>query len=231
MKLLIVGANGGIGTALLRQAEVMTEIDKVYTLSSKRVTAGAESLHASVLEEPELVGDWISSLKVDAIISCSGVLHSQTLKPEKRLSELSESNFSENLALNCTAHLLLLQQVERVVSVRTNLKVLLLSAMVGSITDNRIGGWYSYRMSKAALNMGIKNIAIEWSRTRPNWTVAAVHPGTTKTALSAPFTKRIGDEKLYTAEKTADRLFKILAELTTEESGRLLHWGGSVLPY
>ena len=103
--------------------------------------------------------------------------------------------------------------------------------MVGSITDNQLGGWYSYRMSKAALNMFIKTLSIEWQRKAPDSIVVATHPGTTDSALSEPFQANIKDGKLYTPELTAERLSRILEELNAEQNGHLLHWDGSVLPF
>jgi NAD(P)-dependent dehydrogenase (short-subunit alcohol dehydrogenase family) len=229
MKLLVVGAAGGIGSALVSEAR--TEGHQVYAISSQREIAGVETLHASLLQEPQSIGDWVSVRNIDTVISCSGLLHNSQMEPEKRLGEFDAEYLAQNLALNCTAHLYLLQQLEQAMSPQIKLKVLALSAMVGSINDNRIGGWYSYRMSKAALNMGIKNVAIEWSRTRPNWAVAAAHPGTTDTALSAPFTKRLPEDRLFSPERSARRLLKVANDLKAADSGRLLHWDGSALAY
>ena len=229
MKLLVVGAAGGIGSALLNEAKA--EGNQVYAISSQREIGGVETLHASMLQDAQWVCDWLALRDIDTVISCSGILHNSQMEPEKRLGEFDAEYLAQNLALNCTAHLYLLQQLEQAVSSETKLRVLALSAMVGSINDNRIGGWYSYRMSKAALNMGIKNVAIEWSRTRPNWSVAAAHPGATDTALSAPFTKRIPDDRLFSPERTARRLLKVAKDLKAADSGRLLHWDGTALAY
>jgi NAD(P)-dependent dehydrogenase (short-subunit alcohol dehydrogenase family) len=103
--------------------------------------------------------------------------------------------------------------------------------MVGSLEDNGLGGWYSYRMSKAALNMFIRNLSIEWSRKAPGSVVVAQHPGTTDSPLSEPFQAGIAEGKLYTREQTAERLVNVMRELTPEQNGRLLHWDGSVIPF
>jgi NAD(P)-dependent dehydrogenase (short-subunit alcohol dehydrogenase family) len=103
--------------------------------------------------------------------------------------------------------------------------------MVGSLEDNGLGGWYSYRMSKAALNMFIRNLSIEWSRKAPGSVVVAQHPGTTDSRLSEPFQAGIAEGKLYTREQTAERLVNVMRGLTPEQNGRLLHWDGSVLPF
>lgn len=106
-----------------------------------------------------------------------------------------------------------------------------LSAMVGSISDNRLGGWYSYRMSKASLNMFIRNLAIEWGRKAPGSLVVAQHPGTTDTHLSQPFQAGIAEGKLYSVELTASRLITVMQGLTAQQHGALLHWDGSVIPF
>ncbi|MDF1762872.1 MAG: cell-cell signaling protein CsgA, partial [Oleibacter sp.] len=106
-----------------------------------------------------------------------------------------------------------------------------LSAMVGSIEDNSLGGWYSYRMSKAALNMFVKNLSIEWGRKAPGSIVAALHPGTTESPLSEPFQAGIAEGKLYSRAETAERLIRVMRELNPEQHGKLLHWDGSILPF
>lgn len=103
--------------------------------------------------------------------------------------------------------------------------------MVGSISDNRLGGWYSYRMSKASLNMFIRNLAIEWGRKAPGSLVVAQHPGTTDTHLSQPFQAGIAEGKLYSVELTASRLITVMQGLTAQQHGALLHWDGSVIPF
>ncbi len=107
----------------------------------------------------------------------------------------------------------------------------MLSAKVGSITDNHLGGWYSYRMSKAALNMLVKNLSLEVARLNPSACIVSVHPGTTDTPLSEPFQGNLPDGQLQTAEHTAQRLLKVRDALTPQLSGALLNWDASVLPF
>jgi NAD(P)-dependent dehydrogenase (short-subunit alcohol dehydrogenase family) len=106
-----------------------------------------------------------------------------------------------------------------------------LSARVGSITDNRLGGWHSYRASKAALNMLMVNFAIELRRTHPQAIVAALHPGTVDTALSEPFQRGVVPEKLFVPEISARYLLDVLNQLAPEDSGGLFAWDGARLPY
>jgi len=106
-----------------------------------------------------------------------------------------------------------------------------ISARVGSIEDNQLGGWYSYRASKAALNMCLKNIANEWRLKLKNVSVAALHPGTTDTELSKPFQKNVPSEKLFSPARTANYLYNILDSLTPEKSGRFWAWDGNEIEW
>jgi NAD(P)-dependent dehydrogenase (short-subunit alcohol dehydrogenase family) len=94
-----------------------------------------------------------------------------------------------------------------------------------------MGGWYSYRTSKAALNMVLKNLSIEWRRTMPRCSVAALHPGTTDTPLSAPFQRNVSAEKLFTPAQTAGYLLALIDQLTPKVSGRFWSWDGEILPW
>ena len=105
------------------------------------------------------------------------------------------------------------------------------SAKVGSIEDNRLGGWHSYRASKAALNMCLKNLSIEWQRQLPDVCVASLHPGTTDTPLSKPFQKNVPVNSLFDSSYTATRLIEILGSLSPEQTGGFWSWDGKQLPW
>ena len=105
-----------------------------------------------------------------------------------------------------------------------------LSARVGSIGDNRLGGWHSYRASKAALNMLLRNLAVELGRTHPQAVVAGLHPGTVDTGLSAPFQKGVKPEKLFTADHSAERLLAVVDGLTPADSGGVFAWDAARIP-
>jgi NAD(P)-dependent dehydrogenase (short-subunit alcohol dehydrogenase family) len=103
--------------------------------------------------------------------------------------------------------------------------------MVGSISDNRLGGWYGYRASKAALNQFLRTMSIECRRTHPQLCITAIHPGTTDTDLSSPFQGNVEPGKLYSAEQSADRILKVVTSGTPEESGRFVNWTGDPIPF
>lgn len=105
-----------------------------------------------------------------------------------------------------------------------------LSARVGSISDNRLGGWHAYRASKAALNMILKTLAIEMARSHPQTIVAGLHPGTVDTGLSVPFQKGVAPEKLFDARYSAEQLLSVLETLGPADSGRVFAWDGTIVP-
>ena len=167
----------------------------------------------------------------DTIMICNGVLHDADAMPEKTIRQLDSTQLAQRLHSNVVIPAQYLRHLFRYLTRTPQVKVLVLSAKVGSITDNQLGGWYSYRMSKAALNMLVKNLSLEVRRLNPSACIVAVHPGTTDTPLSEPFQSNLPQGQLQTAEQTAQRLLKVRDGLTPAVSGALLHWDGSVLPF
>ena len=106
-----------------------------------------------------------------------------------------------------------------------------ISARVGSISDNELGGWYSYRMSKAALNMGMKNLSIEWNRSLKAVCVVVMQPGTVDTQLSSPFQSNVADEKLFSPSYSAEHLIEVLNSMTAAQSGCFVDWAGESIPW
>lgn len=120
---------------------------------------------------------------------CNGILHSQSIKPEKRLEDFNTDAFNHVIMANALTPMLWIQKLTPILIGNTQCKIIVFSARVGSISDNNLGGWYSYRASKAALNMMLKTAAIELARRAENIKIIAFHPGTTDTSLSKPFQK------------------------------------------
>ncbi len=164
-------------------------------------------------------------------INAVGVLHNEQSLPEKAIGQITEDFFLQNIKLNTLPTLLLAKYLGGLFDKKQPAIFATISAKVGSIEDNRLGGWYSYRCSKAALDMALKTLSIEWKRRLPELCVAASHPGTTDTQLSAPFTSRVPGEKLFSAERTAQQTLDILSGLTAEETGKFWSWDGSELPW
>ena len=168
---------------------------------------------------------------VHLVINCVGVLHGDTLTPEKRLTELSASALAHSYAVNAIGPVMLIKHVAPLLPTRSRSLVASLSARVGSIADNRLGGWYSYRAAKAAQNMLLRTAAIELRRRHPACVCVALHPGTVDTALSAPFQSNVPKERLFSTGRAAAQLLHVLGGLGPEESGGFFAWDGEPIPW
>jgi len=164
-------------------------------------------------------------------LHAAGILHEDGLSPEKALDQARREALLRLFEINSVAPLLLARAVMDRVPKRRPAHFAALSAMVGSIGDNRIGGWYGYRASKAALNQFLKTLAIEARRTHPGLCVTAIHPGTTDTDLSRPFQGNVPDDKLYAPAQSARRILDVVLDGTPEQSGRFMNWTGEPLPW
>jgi NAD(P)-dependent dehydrogenase (short-subunit alcohol dehydrogenase family) len=162
-----------------------------------------------------------------AVIVATGVLHTAAAQPEKRLADLQLSSMEEVFRLNTFGPALVLRHFAPLLD-RQRSVMALLSAKVGSIGDNRLGGWYSYRASKAALNMLVKTASIELRRTHPGAVLVALHPGTVRSALSRPFR---GDEIGCEAAQAAAQMWRVLTSLEAADSGSFVAYDGQRLPW
>ncbi|HBS41692.1 MAG TPA: cell-cell signaling protein CsgA [Oceanospirillales bacterium] len=230
MRILIAGSSSTIARAIGRQLKAQGE--EVFTLSRE---GSKESEHLctdlSVEDNIPHIEDFIKNVHPDVIFCCNGLLHNDGGYPEKSLKQLSDAWLQQNLNVNLLCHMHLARAADSLVSRKHPLRWISLSAMVGSIEDNHLGGWYSYRISKAALNMFIRTLSIEWGRRSPASVVVAQHPGTTVSALSEPFAEGIPEGRIYSAEQTAERLIEVMRSLNQTHHGRLLHWDGRILPF
>jgi NAD(P)-dependent dehydrogenase (short-subunit alcohol dehydrogenase family) len=174
---------------------------------------------------------WLDTLdRLDCLICTAGILHDGELMPEKRLPQLQSADMHRIFQINAAGPLALLAGLEPLLKRAQRPKVFFLSAQVGSIEDNDLGGWYSYRMSKAALNMGLKTAAIEAGRWRNDAVVMAVHPGTTRTRLSAPFIRN-RKQRVRSARETATQLCALLKRADAEHHGGFYTAAGKRLPW
>ncbi len=165
------------------------------------------------------------------VINTSGFLHSNHLKPEKRLSHINRANIIKNFSINAFAPILIAKSIERFISPEFPFSYASLSARVGSIGDNRLGGWYSYRASKAAQNQFLKTLSIEWRRKLPLSIVSILHPGTCDTKLSKPFQSAVPKDKLFTPAQSSEYLINIISSQQISDSGKFLAWDSSVIPW
>ncbi|MEX0334777.1 SDR family oxidoreductase [Vibrio tubiashii] len=235
MKVLIVGASGGIGTALANECLIRyanTEIHGTYFRPNNRNKNSQVYWHQLDIREEESIERLANRFdQLDWIINCVGFLHNEHHGPEKNLHSVSGEFFLENIAINTLPTLLLAKHFSAKLKSSKSPKFATLSARVGSLSDNHLGGWYSYRSSKAALNMLIKTLSIEWKRTLPKATVLSLHPGTTDTELSLPFQANVPKGKLFSPEKVAKDLIDIIESKNIDDSGNFYDYSGEAIPW
>ena len=237
---LVLGASGGLAQALIAQFLADQHIETVIAVSSKPApdSVQAESgllwiqteyAEHSMAEVVEQLKDYSGS--ISRVCICHGLLHTDSLWPEKRLEDIKPEALHEIFQANAVVPALWLKLLHRVLKAKQPTIVAALSARVGSISDNRLGGWYAYRSSKSALNMLLKNIAIEYARRVKNVKLISFHPGTTDTDLSKPFQAAVPEGKLFTPEFVAERLIGIMDSAVVDGQLSYLDWDNKTIPY
>ncbi|WP_333797269.1 SDR family NAD(P)-dependent oxidoreductase [Rheinheimera sp.] len=236
-RLLVLGANSAIGQGLLSYAKQQGALVAGVSRTPAPESVMVDDWLVLELQQGEaaavlntVVADFCRQFQPTDIFICHGVLQQDRLKAEKTIRQLDEQAALHSWWVNYLLPALHLQALFGYLQ-QHPCRVLVLSAKVGSISDNSLGGWYSYRSAKAALNMLVKTLSIELSRLKASALVAAVHPGTTESLLSAPFLRNIPPSQLQTPAQTAARLWQVATELQPQQHGKLLHWDGSVLPF
>ena len=227
----IIGG-GAIGKALaetLASTEINAEIN---VFSRKSITFSNKNILSKIIDysnEDSIVAAANTAAinsAIDLVIVATGVLHNDKIMPEKSLNQLSAEKFQYIFAVNTILPAIIAKYFLPKLQTKSRSIFAVLSARVGSISDNRLGGWYAYRASKAALNMIIKNLAIETSRKNHNAIVVALHPGTVNSNLSKPFQKNIAKDKLFEPQYSATQLVKVINRLKTKHSGKFYDWEG-----
>ncbi|WP_299197894.1 SDR family NAD(P)-dependent oxidoreductase [uncultured Amphritea sp.] len=241
MNAVIIGASGAIGQALVRQLSEDPQIDQLFCFSRHHadIPEADRPSHAKLTQtfidlssESSIakMGKQLIGQPLDLVIIASGLLHDGDLQPEKSLRELNAVQMQRLLQINTIAPALIAQQLLPKMRRDSPCVFAALSARVGSISDNRLGGWYSYRASKAALNMLLKTLSIETHRRLPKAIIAGLHPGTVDSALSMPFQRNVPAGKLFTPEQSAHCLLDVIASLTPLQSGKVFAWDGTEVP-
>ncbi|MFT4627034.1 MAG: NAD(P)-dependent dehydrogenase (short-subunit alcohol dehydrogenase family) [Myxococcota bacterium] len=169
--------------------------------------------------------------RVDLLLNVAGILAAPGRSPEKRLEHVDPAHLHAVFAVNAVGPLLVTRHFLPLLKHDRPAVVANLSARVGSIGDNHLGGWYGYRASKAAQNQLSKTLAVELSRRAKNVCVVALHPGTVDTDLSRPFHRNVPAHKLFGRERAARQLLAVIDGLTTADSGAFLAWDGSPIPW
>ena len=221
---LVIGATGAIGAAFVQQLQTDARCEKVLALgrhSTPRIDFGDEASVASAAKA--LAGEGPFHL----IINAAGMLHGAQGMPEKRLAQITYAQLEQTFRTNTFGPALVLAHFAPLLDTQRSV-LAMVSAKVGSIGDNRLGGWYSYRASKAALNMLVKTAAIEVQRSNPAAVLVALHPGTVDSHLSAPFR---GAEIGRPALDAAADMLRVLDGLAPADTGGFFAYSGQALPW
>lgn len=230
----MVGA-GGIGRALAQAMAADPAYDRVLVIARRPVeTPGADVILADLLDDDAMdrAAQAIAQAgRLTRVIVATGVLHGPGLAPEKTMRALSAEALTEVLRVNAVGPALVARRLLPLMPRDRPSAFAAISARVGSIGDNHLGGWYGYRASKAALNMLIRTLAVEHRRTHPLGLCVALHPGTVDTALSAPFQRGVAPERLFTPEVSAAALMRVLDGLGPDASGGFYAWDGAEIPW
>ena len=236
---MVVGAAGGIGRALTDRLQADPRFGHTVALSRHRPEGWPEDAACSwcpvdILDEASLAGAAEHAGRhgpVTRIIVATGLLHAQGLAPEKSLSALDAAQMAQVIAVNAIGPALVAKHFLPLTPRDRPSVFAALSARVGSIGDNGLGGWFSYRASKAALNQLVHTAAIEHLRTRPLGVCVALHPGTVETPLSVPFTATMPKARLFDASVAARHLLSVMNSLRPENTGGFFAWDGAAVPW
>jgi NAD(P)-dependent dehydrogenase (short-subunit alcohol dehydrogenase family) len=228
---VVIGATGAIGAALVDRLAICPQVHSI--LACSRTPKGHDSVKVTtrpidILEERSIERALAGVERVDLAIVATGRLHAPDgMQPEKSWRSLEKAVLLESFAINALGPALVAKHVLPLLPRTCKAVFAALSARVGSISDNRLGGWYGYRASKAALNQLIQTLSIELARQRQDAICVALHPGTVDSALSRPFQSGVGPDRLFTPSFAAERLIAIIDALNTTHSGQLFAWDGS----
>ncbi len=236
--ILIVGASGGLGRALLDDVAIR------YPNATLQAWSRTQPAHldprviwtsVDITRETEIAAAAATFGDIVMVIIATGLLHrgvgsQPAIRPEKTYRAIDAAAMADTFALNAIAPALIAKHVLPKFPRERRAVFAALSARVGSISDNRLGGWISYRASKAALNQILRTLAIELARTHPHALCVGLHPGTVDTGLSKPFQTGVATDKLFTPAHSAAALLNVLVTLSPADSGRVFDWAGMEVP-
>lgn len=220
MSAVVIGASGGIGAALADALE--EEGGTVHRFARSFDGTG----HIDLTDEASIAAAAARIGSPDLVIVATGLLHEDARGPEKAMRDLDPAWLARNFAVNAIGPALVAKHVLPVMPRAGRCVFAVLSARIGSIADNRTGGWYGYRASKAALNQLVRTLAIEEKRRNDRTIVVALHPGTVDTALSKPFQANVQPGRLFDPSRAAVQVLDVIDGLKTPDSGKLFDWEG-----
>jgi NAD(P)-dependent dehydrogenase (short-subunit alcohol dehydrogenase family) len=233
VRALVVGASGAIGSALVDLLADCRDVESIVACSRTahpHASPQVEPRTIDILDEASIATALRGIEALDLAIVATGRLHSPAgMQPEKSWRALDKATLLKSFAINTVGPALVAKHVLPLLPREGKAVFAALSARVGSISDNHLGGWYGYRASKAALNQLIRTLSIELARQHPSAVCIGLHPGTVDSALSQPFQTRVTDGKLFTPHFDAERLFNVIDGIDASQTGQLLAWDGRVI--
>ncbi|MDZ4365092.1 SDR family NAD(P)-dependent oxidoreductase [Brevundimonas sp.] len=222
---VVIGATGGVGAAVVERLRASGRYAMIHALSRSGTGLDLED-EATIAAAAGTVAEGpVPTL----VFVATGVLH-HGQSPERTYRALTAEHLMRDYRVNTVGPALVARHFLPLLPRDRRAVFVALSARVGSIGDNRLGGWHAYRASKAALNMILTNLSIELARSHPQAVIAGLHPGTVDTGLSQPFQKGVSPERLFTPDRSAQALLAVLDGLTPADSGGVFAWDGARIP-
>ncbi len=228
----VIGSAGAIGKAFTQQLSEHYPKATIHAFSRDATAVNHDNIimhlidYANETAIEQAAQRASEKAPLDIVIVSTGILHDDSLKPEKSLKDLTEKNLMHLFKINTILPALVAKHFTPKLNKVDQSLFAVLSARVGSISDNQLGGWYAYRASKSALNMIIKTAAIEVKRQNKKAILVGLHPGTVDSHLSKPFQANVPESKLFTPEFSALKMIGVLKRLTEDDSGRCFAWDG-----
>jgi NAD(P)-dependent dehydrogenase (short-subunit alcohol dehydrogenase family) len=238
LRAVVFGAGGGIGSAVVASLADSPQVAGICAFTGSRPAPAHPKVvsHRFDLEDEASIAA-AARLSAEAgpvhlVVVATGLLHQgDDFRPEKTWRELTAKSLARSFAINAIGPALIARHFLDLLPRGEKSVFAALSARVGSIGDNRLGGWYSYRASKAALHMLMRTCAIELARRNPAAVCVALHPGTVDTPLSRPFQAGVPSGSLFTPEHAAGCLLGVINSLSATDSGNAFAWDGTRIPF
>lgn len=237
LRAIVIGSSGGIGGAFIDALDSSDQVSKIYALSRQgksHPSSRVDNLTFDLTSEDSLkaAAETLRELDpFDLIIVATGLLQGDGISPEKSIRDLSYEGLEKSFLVNTVGPAMTAKYFLPLLRNDRKSVFTALSARVGSISDNRIGGWYGYRASKAALNMILKTLSIEYGRRHKQVVIIGLHPGTVDTDLSKPFQGNVPEGKLFTPDYSINKLLAVLDQVEPEDSGKLFDWAGKEIAF
>ena len=231
--IIIAGSSGSIGGEFTKQYTDDPNVEKVVTLSRNVNNLNHEKIQSIKIDYSNEATfknlDEISQLdSISKIIIATGILHTDQIKPEKSIDSIAAEDMKQVFQVNVFGPILLVKKLIPLIKKSKGVKIVFLTARVGSISDNVLGGWHSYRSSKSALNMMIKNLAIELKRLNKEHVVIGIHPGTVKSHLSEPFLRHVKHD-IFNPKESVDLMTQVISKVSQIDSGKCFDFSGKVI--